>query len=116
LCFAYGPEGRVIPTIFYRDDLGRLQPVEKGYNIPDRTLLQVHGTGGAFLLVHRDALLAIAQQMPLTPNPWFREIEPLLDNPHHDPDDPNSLEQLPHWISEDLFFCDMATRAGLSIW
>lgn len=115
LCFAYGPGGRVIPTIFFRDELGRLCPVEDGYRIPERTLLQVHGTGGAFLLVHRDALLAIHEQMPLTPNPWFREIEPLIDNPDHDPDDDSSLKVIPHWISEDLFFCDMAARAGLSV-
>jgi hypothetical protein len=112
LCFAYGPTGNISPTIYFRDALGRHEPVPDGYQIPERTLLQVHGTGGAFLLVHRSALLKIHELAPATPNPWFREHEIFIPNPDHDPgaDDINVLERLPYWISEDLFFCDQVAR------
>lgn len=109
LCFAYGPEGRVIPTIFFRDELGRHKAVDEDYKIPSDSLLQVAGTGAAFLVVHRDALIEIAKQTPRSPNPWFREHEmPVTDQ--------ETGKIIPWWVSEDLFFCDMAERAGISIW
>lgn len=117
LCFAYGPEGRVMPTIFEADEHGRFRAVDAGYELPDRpTMLQVYGTGAAFILIHRDALVKIAKLLPASPNPWFREHEYLLPNPDHDPNVQGSLEYLPYWVSEDLFLCKQAHEAGLTVW
>lgn len=110
LCFAWGPDGGIIPTMFFHDELGRHRPVDPAtYIIPKDRLVQVSATGAAFLLVHRDALVAIAKLMPETRHPWFREQETELV-------DPDTGDTVPYWVSEDLFFCDQATTAGLSIW
>lgn len=108
LCFAWGPEGLPIPTIFFRDECGRHQPVPASYEVPENTLVEVAGTGAAFLLVHRDALIAIAKLMPDSYHPWFRDLETQVVNQE-------TGEVSPHWVSEDLFFCDQAARAGLKV-
>lgn len=116
LCFAYSTGGRVIPTIFQESETMAFAPPEPGYELPAKpTLIQCAGTGGAFLLVHRDALWKIQALNPGTPNAWFREIEVAIPNPKHDPADPTSPELVPHWISEDLWFCAQAYEAGLAV-
>ena len=74
LCFAYGPDDRVIPTIFGRDQYNRQTVVPEGWEIPRDKLVQVAGTGAAFLLVHREALETIAKLEPeWMRDVWFRE-------------------------------------------
>lgn len=119
LCFAYGDRGVVYPTIFFRDELGHNTIVPPGWKIPRSTLLQVHGTGAAFLLAHREGLLRIADLLPASMAPMFREVETFYDNPEYDPDATDGagkFPKLPFWIAEDLFFCDQIERAGLTLW
>jgi hypothetical protein len=75
-------------------------------DVPDATLLEVYGTGAAFLLVHRQVLIDIlcgASQ----PYPWFRETVV----PDERPDVPIH-QRNGYWLSEDLFFCLQVQRAG----
>jgi hypothetical protein len=119
LCFAYGPDTRIIPTIFQEGDTRPYETPDEDYKLPAvPTMVQVAGTGAAFLLMHREALLKIAELTPGTPNAWFREVEVMIPNPKHDPDnpDPKHPEQVPHWISEDLWFCNLAYQAGFTVW
>jgi hypothetical protein len=119
LCFCYGERGLVLPTIFHRDELGHNKIAPYGYKIPTSTLLQVDGTGAAFLLVHREALIKIAALEPWSMVPIFRETETLYDNPDYDPAATTGegvYPMLPHWTAEDLFFCDQIEKAGLTLW
>jgi hypothetical protein len=102
LCFTHGPGGRIIPTIFDQDADGLHAYWPEGEPIPENTLQPVYGTGAAFLLVHRDALVRIAEETP-GPECWFREVDRIHPTRGY------------CWTSEDLFFCDRAAAAGISI-
>lgn len=116
LCFAYGPGGRIMPTIFERGPHGRFAPPDPDYELPATpTLVEVWGTGGAFLLAHRDDLAKIATLMPHTPHPWFREVEVLVPA-DHEPEDADDPDMVPYWISEDLWFCHQARQAGIRMY
>lgn len=117
LCFAYSKGRRISPTIFKADDVGRFMHVDRDepFDIPNNTVLDVYGTGAAFLLVHRDALIKIAHLNPWSHNPWFREDEWWFPNPDHNEDDPTSPPQTPYWVSEDLYFCRKAWEAGIEV-
>jgi hypothetical protein len=119
LCFAYAKGRKINPTIFKADDDGRFVNVahDEHYTIPTDTVIDVYGTGAAFLLVHRDALVKIAELNPMSHNPWFREEEWWLPNPDHDPAAPEATpERVPYWVSEDLFFCRQAWTAGVGVY
>lgn len=114
LCFAYGTKQTIRPTIFQYDDIGRMVgpwELDPTWVLPDNTMLQVAGTGAAFLVVHRDALLAMATAMNEigpTGNPWFREVERMIPTE-------GSADLTAHWVSEDLFFCQVAGQAGVEV-
>jgi hypothetical protein len=117
LCFAYGSEGRIVPTIHIRNEFGQFGSIPEGWEIPDDSLLQVAGTGAAFLCVHREALEAIAKVEPeWARDAWFREEWFKVNNPEHDPEVPGSFPLAQHYMSEDLFFCMQAHRAGIGVW
>jgi hypothetical protein len=102
-CQAMGsPDGEGLPTIY------ELVPREGGprfarYQVwPENALMEVGGTGAAFLLVHRDAFKAIASGWGEKRDavwPWFRESTMGTAR-----------------VGEDLVFCMRARSAGLSIY
>jgi len=91
LCFG-STEGVMWPTMYdlVSDEHG--PGFMRWTNVPENTMVQVTATGGACLLVHRDALTAIGEKFA-GPYPWFQET---------------SLGNEP--MGEDFTFC---LRAGM---
>jgi hypothetical protein len=109
LCFAGGRSDSLLPTVFFPDgESGWPKVVDEGWQIPNDALLEVAGTGAAFLCVHREGLERIAALEPWARDVWFREEWFKV------PDGAGGHGQ--HYVAEDLFFCVQARRAGLSIW
>ena len=108
LCFALmkGSEMEVVPTIYADGPTGLVRSL--GYP-PDR-LVEVGATGAACLLIHRSALLKIAEYRPDANGPKMAELkwpwfaETLFQGPHGQ-----------DAYSEDLTFCLRARLAGLPI-
>lgn len=114
LCLAFGSDGaggnHVVATCYRQGapiDGVSVLPFEvmPPDDVPADTLLEVYGTGAAFLLVHRQVLVDIAcgssQRFP-----WFRESVVA------DERDVSFVERNAYWLSEDLFFCLQVQRAG----
>lgn len=109
LCFAQmerSPDGmggyrtEVIPALYqwHETSDGRAGFVSWA-NYPRNTIAQVAGTGSAFVLIHRSALLAIAEQFG--DGHWYdRMLNPLTG-------------QL---LGEDLAFCARARMVGLPVY
>lgn len=106
LCFALrevsydGYGGRrvtPVPTIFGlgRDETGQVG-FRNRWKYPDNTVLQVAGTGAAFLLVHRSAAEKVRAESGAG---WFERVR----------------YQDGRWISEDLSFCWRLGRVGVPI-
>lgn len=119
LCFAYGANQSIIPTVYVSNGVGQLRPkveLEPGWWPPENTMLQVDATGAAFLLVHRSALEAMAStwrsRFGASDHLWFQEREVLLPIPNA-PE--GSADHLVSWTSEDLWFCRLASEAGVEV-
>jgi hypothetical protein len=92
LCFG-AFEDRLFPTMYQIATVdGELTTIRLD-DYPDDTMMQVTGTGAAFLLIHRSALVAIRDRGFNRTFPWFQETE-ISGKP----------------AGEDLTFC---IRAGL---
>jgi hypothetical protein len=120
LCFAYTAGHRIIPTIYTLDEMGAMRsPLEQDpdWKLPENTMLQVDGTGAAFLCVHRRTLTRMQDWFAessgaRSENCWFREAEMILPVPDAKP--PNPTVSM-HWTSEDLWFCRLAADTGLEV-
>ena len=75
LCFGMS-QGKLFPTIYMlaKDDEGHTRTVRVG-NYPPDTVVQVAGTGAAFLLIHRSALEQIRAREFNKTFPFFQESE-----------------------------------------
>lgn len=117
LCVAFGNDAvdkdriSLMSTVFDLADPAPGIPVPAFRVLPQKdvqrnVVREVYGTGGAFLLVHRQVLVDIAvmtgQQFP-----WFREIVVPDERP-----DVEWANRHDYWISEDLFFCLQCHNAG----
>jgi hypothetical protein len=113
LCFAGGrSSGRIYPTIYelHQSDAGvpYVQPI---HDYPRDAVVKVGGTGGAFLLIRRELLLAMADDHPRgfgtrpdgspNPYPWF--VEGLVD-----------VEGRP--LGEDIAFMLKAQMLGAGVY
>lgn len=118
LCAAFGNDGaggvRVISTAFGigEDKPGIDVPTFRNMTakeVPFKTVMQVYGTGAAFLLIHRQVLVDIAAAVGKL-YPWFREL--IVDDSRPDV---AWHERNDYWISEDLFFCQQVQRCGYPV-
>jgi hypothetical protein len=88
LCFAGGRSWdangnpMIYPTLyrFSADEDGGISGVERVLDYPKDTLVEVHATGAAFLMVHRKVFIRMANVLSKTsdgfpnPYPWFSEV------------------------------------------
>lgn len=115
LTFGWLPEGTgIAPVMFGREDDGRFTRMDGQLG---QGIRQVAGTGAAFLLVNRRVFVEIEARMleigAATQAPWFREHEqPIYDEWD---EEGNPTHATTYWVSEDLWFCDMATHVGCKI-
>jgi hypothetical protein len=115
LTFGWLPEGTgIAPVMFGRKENGMFVRMDEQIG---KGIRQVAGTGAAFLLVHRRVFEEIEARMleigAATQAPWFREHEqPIMDEWD---EDGNPTHATTYWVSEDLWFCDMATHVGCKI-
>lgn len=87
-------------TIFiFRDQPDGTRQMTRLLDYPDSTLVQCHGTGAAFLMIHRTVLEKVAAQEFNPAFPWFQET--------HIGSEP---------VSEDLTFCMRAGELGFPIY
>jgi hypothetical protein len=112
LCFAGGHEGgRVYPTIYKEIDEGEGRiAVEPVTDYPPNRLVKCGATGGACLLMHRQALMAMQRPWPkgfgtlesgqTNPYPWFLE---------------GTTDSRGRPIGEDVIFCRRARAIGIPV-
>lgn len=74
LCFGASITGEMFPTMYLFAEPTDENPevVQKIWDYPDYGLCKVHGTGAAFLLMHRDTLVKIGGKFQ-GDSPWFAE-------------------------------------------
>ena len=82
------------PTIYYHTDKGSA----RASKYPADTLLEVHATGGACLLIHRTVMEKIGAEYP-EPYPWFQEE--VVEGRR---------------CSEDVVFCIRAREQGFRVY
>ena len=98
LCFGQTvEEGKVVyyPTLFMIDDDGQGWRLDE---YPPDTVVDVHATGTACLLIHRSVLVEMGRKFP-EPLPWFQE-------------------EVSEWgglQSEDITFCRRARSLGFPV-
>lgn len=97
LCFGT-VEGRLVPTIFDRITLQGVDVMVRVGQYPRDRLVKVAATGAAFLLVHRDVLVAVRDAKFSSVFPWFQEVE--RDGEH---------------VGEDVEFCLRAGEVGFPV-
>lgn len=104
LCFGQDrASGRLLPTLYdHSPNSGRFHRISpwlaEGF-VRTGGVVQVGGTGAAFLLVHRDVFVAIGEKHSVA-YPWFQETETSTGDQ----------------ISEDLTFCQRAAAAGFPLY
>lgn len=87
-------------TIFiFRDGPDGQRQMTRLLEYPDNALVQCHGTGAAFVMIHRSVLQAVAAAEFSLAFPWFQET---------------ALGAEP--VSEDLTFCLRAGELGFPIY
>lgn len=92
LCFAEGNYGGpMVPTLYQGEDMNDI-----AHDYQRDRMYRVAGTGAAFLLIHRKALMAFDREAPM---PWFN------DEIH------NGLA-----VSEDKVFCRRLRSLGIPLW
>lgn len=99
LCFAGGRAAEIYPTIYKvgLDGDGVLCTARID-DYPRDALVEVDGTGAAFLVIHRSVLETVGERMTGTAYPWFAETE------HGGRE-----------FGEDLTFCIRVRNAGFPI-
>lgn len=100
LCFSQNPDGPPLPTMYELVQREHDLSFVRHREWPEDSLVKVSATGAAFLLMHRDALLAIEQASGDPAAPWFRESAVGA---------PLSL------MGEDMTFCLRAGAAGIPV-
>lgn len=60
----------------------------------------LHSVGAGYMLVHRNVFMKILENSP-NPAPWFADY--WVDYPYNG------------WVSDDIHFCNLATRYGFNI-
>lgn len=100
LCFAGGKKGDPYPTVYKLIQKDGYANVERVYDYPRDAMVRVGATGGACLLMHRQAL-ATMQGKFAGPYPWF--VEGAV-GPDGEP-----------W-GEDIAFCLRAHALGIPVW
>lgn len=74
LCFGTS-EGRLVATIFDTITLAGDEVIVRVEEFPRERIVKVAATGAAFLLIHRDVLVAIRDGKFSQAFPWFQETE-----------------------------------------
>lgn len=99
LCFAGGKGAQIHPTMymFGKDDEGGLISM-RCESYPENELMQVNGTGGACLLVHRKVLAAMKERYETTGAAFFAETYAMGQD-----------------FGEDITFCVRAQSLGFPI-
>lgn len=106
LCFAGGRQSDPYPTIYRSVQKDGYASIDRVYDYPRDTLVRVGATGGACLLIHRNALGAMKQKFgtkddgTINPYPWFAEG---IFGPEGEP-----------W-GEDIIFCLRAGALGIPV-
>jgi hypothetical protein len=111
LCFAGGKMNDPYPTVYkaiqVEDGDTSYANIERVYDYPRNAMVRVGATGGACLLMHRQALAAIGEKHRSLPNglqnpyPWFAEG---VVGPKGEP-----------W-GEDIVFCLRALQLGIPVY
>ena len=74
LCFGV-EDGTLFPTLYAFEQLEGSWDAKRFDTFPENAMFQVHGTGAAFLLVHRSVLEAVRDKAFNKTFPWFQEAE-----------------------------------------
>jgi len=99
LCFGY-MNGQIYPGFFVERDGNRLKAVVNQYmQYPKDEAFEVDGTGGGFMLLHRNIFQAMYNEPHLEGYPYFYAQ---MENGK------------PHGYAQ--FFCKLATDLGFKIW
>ena len=100
LCFAGGFDEPVKATLYsFNQPESGLKIVEPIVDYPKDGICEVDATGAAFLLMHRDALIAIGKQNE-GHSPWFTE----------------GMQLGNAGVGEDIAFCVRARQLGIPIY
>lgn len=101
LCYQRNPDGGApLPVLLELADTGGRLAFTRRTSWQDGEVVQVSATGAAFLLIHRDALLAVEKAAGDAAAPWFRE---------------SGMGAPLALLGEDLTFCLRAGAAGIPV-
>jgi GT2 family glycosyltransferase len=125
LCFALlkGNAQEIVPTLY---GFSQAQTMVRYNGFPENQIIQVVGTGGACLLIHRGVLEAIGsarwtdERVAALKEQTGQDASPLLGQPVFDAAAPWFREEItgPNWgdiRSEDLTFCIRAGQMGFPV-
>jgi len=103
LCFGTH-DGVLFPTLYdFRPDDDGVLKTYRYDEFPDNAMFQVGGTGAAFLLIHRNVLVAVEAKAFSKTFPWFEETSGEL------------YKMGPTPVGEDVTFCLRVQLAGFPV-